>query len=179
MRQLPVPLFYVTIQISKQKLKTCLDRELKKSFVRKLNTTALTCYILQHRNFLFILTVTLALILKVKTEFNLGYTYLNRYTETRAPLSHSRLARCKAGLGWKLSNFCSNIWLYPCQKANRVCAAGWSTGGRQSFAASLLHTTCGHTQQLHGAAAALTDKPPYAHRSHSATLAYTAVHHSR
>lgn len=122
-----------------------------------------------------ILTVTLALILEVKTEFNLGRSYLNRYTETRAPWSHSRLARCKPGLGWKLSNFCSNIWLYICQKANRVYAAGWSTGGRHGFAASLLHTMCGHIQQLHRAAAALMAKTTlFSEKS----FRHPGVHHS-
>lgn len=39
-----------------------------------------TLYLLAQK--LFVLMVTLAFILKVKTEFNLGYSYLNRYTET-------------------------------------------------------------------------------------------------
>ena len=37
--------------------------------------------IFKHRNFLFILTVILSLFLKVNTEFNLGYSHLNRQTE--------------------------------------------------------------------------------------------------
>lgn len=91
-----------------------LDRELKRNFVRKLTTTAFTHGIFWHMHFLFILTVTLDLFLKVKTEFNLGYICVKRYAETWNALSYSRSARCKPGLGWKLSNFCSNIWHYRC-----------------------------------------------------------------
>lgn len=100
------------------------------------------------------------------------------YKETSALLSHSRVARCsKPGLGWKPSNFCGNIWLYTRKKADFVHAAGWSTGGRWSFADHLLHTRRGHNQQLHRVAAALMDKPLHSQRSHLATLACTVVHH--
>lgn len=45
---------------------------------------------------------------------NRVYFRLRLPEQVHRSLSHSRQDRHKPGLVWKLSNFCSNIWLYIC-----------------------------------------------------------------